>query len=845
MKRGLYYLLAEPFIVIFYCFFQPTRFRKDLEIKSSLRLKRSAMMLRLTLPMLLISYPLVLMVLMSLNTMFPEIFALPSMFNFLLASAGNTFLGVVGGIALGITGGIGLGITGGIGFGIAGGIALGIAFGFEGGIVFGVIGGMIAGITGGIEEGIVVCFIVGVVGGIVGYVLGGIEGSIVIGILFGIAGGIEGGIEGGGSIENNESIGLGITTGLVIDIAFSIQFGIIRGIAIGIVFIISYILGYCRLPLYLVSAASGLWAYITSQNNPQQVFTYLHRSALYWDECVFLLLLGLKKILLIAAHQDSERTLKEIAFIVSKRPHQILAAQVASLEIALYDLEMRNTLRDIAQSTQRLTDIFPQEAGLIAPRWVTLFARINDASRDAARFCSPLGRHARSIALKDMISNLKKIHINTAFEDSRLNKRLGGVINTWLIAAENELQELKKMPQEMGQIDNPYIPGPALKLHDSLFVGRSDLAKMLDENLSRISQRPTFLLCGERRMGKSSTLNQLPNLLGARFIPIIYDLQVRGLSSSAASFLGAIAEEIYKATSARGMQIKKLQYQYLYEASQKNEATVYRLFDGWLKSLEYKLESMDRTLLLAFDEYEKLNEADMYQLLNLRLLLDWFRSVVQNRSRFILLFSGVRTIGEMGTRTGISWASYFVNVQILRVSFLRWEEAYQLITRPAHDFPSEQVFGAGVVDEIIRVTGCHPFLLQAICSAIIDNLNADKREHAEIRDVNIAVDQILENWWDTYFRDLWERTSQNQRACLVALNRQHECDVQEIIMQSLKLRLLNRYDNNLDERLVRYNLQKLLERNLVLFENNAYRISAPIFSEWVKRSSIFDPLEEE
>jgi len=59
-----------------------------------------------------------------------------------------------------------------------------------------------------------------------------------------------------------------------------------------------------------------------------------------------------------------------------------------------------------------------------------------------------------------------------------------------------------------------------------------------------------------------------------------------------------------------------------------------------------------------------------------------------------------------------------------------------------------------VVEQIIHVTGCHPFLIQAVCSALIEDLNADNRERAEIEDVTRAMNQVLENWWDTYFRDL-------------------------------------------------------------------------------------------
>ncbi|MGZ3647055.1 MAG: hypothetical protein ACXVCM_24740, partial [Ktedonobacteraceae bacterium] len=130
------------------------------------------------------------------------------------------------------------------------------------------------------------------------------------------------------------------------------------------------------------------------------------------------------------------------------------------------------------------------------------------------------------------------------------------------------------------------------------------------------------------------------------------------------------------------------------------------------------------------------------------------------------------------------------------------------------------------IERIIHLTGCHPFFIQAMCSALIENLNVDDRQHAEPGDVALAMDQVLENWWDTYFRDLWERTDQYQRACLVTLRHIGDSDPQKIAQE-----------NNLDEKIVRRTLQTLFKRDLVLLENDLYRIATPIFEQWIDRIS--------
>src|SRR5579885_316519 len=727
-----------------------------------------------------------------------------------------------------------LAILGGIGGGIVGALVKSlsetrrarfigrIAERFPERLAWVMLGGLAGGLAGAIGRGIQVTLSTGLVDG---FLL-----ALVVGLTLGLVRGLSAGCAWGllGGLMWSLALALGVTLTLAQPLLpDSNQFltleSALRLLAIlGLAFFVGYLPGLYRLPFYPLSVTSALRAALASRRNPPGVFRYLQRSALHWDELVFLPLPGLKRTLVLATEQDLERAQQEIAFIARERPHQLAAARAAALEILLRDLEQRERLQEIAQAFEQIAELLPPDVRLIDPHWVTPFARLSDASRDAARACSPLGKQARGQALQEMLGHLSRLHGYSALNDTRLSQRLSNVIRLWQQAALQAQEELKRGREGGSWIENPYKPGPVLELRDTLFVGRRDLIRQLEAALEKGAGRPTFLLTGERRMGKTSALQQLPYLLGARYIPVIFDLQLRGLTASAPAFLEAIAEAVVHVLATRGLPAKRLEYALLREASRENEAEVYRMFTLWLEQVEALLGCEDRTLLLIFDEFEKLEEAGKQNYLDLHLLLDWFRHTIQHHPRLALLFSGIGTFGEFGA----PWVSYLVNVQILRVSFLRPIEARELIIHPTPDFPGEQVFGEGVVEEILRVTGCHPFLVQAVCSALIDYLNAKARPCADLTDAVEAAGQVIENWGDTYFRDLWERSSQEEQRCLMTLNRLGSADASTLARQA-----------GMDERDAHHALRLLLKRDFVAQERAIYRIAVPLFSQWILEKS--------
>lgn len=453
------------------------------------------------------------------------------------------------------------------------------------GMMLGIVSGSLVGSIGSILLGLVSGSVGGVLAGIVVSIGSSLVGSIIFGLVLGSVADIVGSTI--FSTLDDPKIGtviwsIGVVFGVVFGSLFNtgnMVFGLAVGGIGGIGASMGGIIGYYRILLYPVSGISALKAYLSSRKRPQEVFAFLEHSSVHSDERVYLPLPYLKRTLLIAYDEEPDKALAEIAFISAERPLQLRAARAAALEIALRDLETRKTLSEIAGASQRLNEILSQEAKLIDPQWVTPVARLSDASRDAMRFTMPIGRQARSMALEDIIANLRKIHPNVAFRNDQLNKRLGQVVEAWLDIARHEQERSKHAAQDIGKIDNPYKPGQVLAAHDPLFVGRDDLAQQLEYHLNKGSHRPTLLLNGERRMGKSSALLQLPYLLGSTYVPVFYNLQDPGIYARTTTFLGTLAGKISHEMSTRGIPVEQLAYTRLQELGQISDPSAYDVFD--------------------------------------------------------------------------------------------------------------------------------------------------------------------------------------------------------------------------------------------------------------------------
>lgn len=160
-------------------------------------------------------------------------------------------------------------------------------------------------------------------------------------------------------------------------------------------------------------------------------------------------------------------------------------------------------------------------------------------------------------------------------------------------------------------------------------------------------------------------------------------------------------------------------------------------FDEWLDEVETTLGQ--NTALLMLDEFEVLDGAISKGRFDEEDVLGMIRHLIQHRPRFKVMLAGSHTIEEYQR-----WASYLINVQVVRISYLEKEEARQLIEHPVADFTLR--YEPHAVEYILHLTHGHPFLLQLLCAEIVAYKNEQDpsvRRLATVNDVEASIPSAL------------------------------------------------------------------------------------------------------
>ena len=312
-------------------------------------------------------------------------------------------------------------------------------------------------------------------------------------------------------------------------------------------------------------------------------------------------------------------------------------------------------------------------------------------------------------------------------------------------------------------LPNPFVFGnPVTELNSNLFTGRRDIVQQIEQGILNTIQAPTMLLHGQRRMGKTSILNQLPRLLGPGFLPVTVDCQVAA-SGSPTVFFRYLGRALSNSLNRRLPRTQAGGGPADFQAPELADLAVdpFLVFDEWLDGVQAALPG-NLKILLCLDEFERLGEA-IRGGWGLR-LLDLVRHWYQFRPYLVLMLAGSHTFEELGP----DWTDRFISARRVKVSYLKSDEVRSLLTRPVPDFGL--AYAPGTLDALFEATRGQPFLTQAVASELVQHLNLTRRKEATLDDVEAAVGRALDSGGE-YFANIWSGIPDGGKATLRDLAR--------------------------------------------------------------------------
>jgi hypothetical protein len=304
-------------------------------------------------------------------------------------------------------------------------------------------------------------------------------------------------------------------------------------------------------------------------------------------------------------------------------------------------------------------------------------------------------------------------------------------------------------------IPNPYVIGNPVT--GSVFVGREDIMRRLEELWLPSQQVPSVVLYGQRRMGKSSILHNLEAVLGDRAVIVDFNLQVMGIVNSTHELLYALAIEMYD----RLPQPLPVTFQEP-ELSQFMQNNPYQSFLRFLKHLDSVRSG--RRFIITVDEFELLEQLIEANVVEQRLITFW-RGLIQTYPWFVMVFAGLHTLDEMRQDY---WCPLFSSVTAIPVEPLSFSAVQQLITQPSPDFELE--YEPIVIQKIFTLTNGQPYLVQLLGHTLVTYFNRMVFEQGAVRDKRITSQdlEIVINSssfyrdGDAYFMGIWRQAERSK-----------------------------------------------------------------------------------
>ncbi|MEM7028128.1 MAG: AAA family ATPase [Chloroflexota bacterium] len=537
----------------------------------------------------------------------------------------------------------------------------------------------------------------------------------------------------------------------------------------------------------------------------------LRQHAAFWDEYQYIPWFGLDEHILLILDRSPDEGHRALEYVTNHK-NQRWAARSVQIEIDAQRLEESLTVQAIGNVYFRVA------AGELegpASALLRSFSRISKDVEAASQQVSAYNQRLAFSAIEDRLDQLIR-ELTRSSETYAI--RFRPIAIGWRQIIGDHGKQLVALEEERQEIVNPYVIGAPLTERQAIFIGRTNISTHI-ERLILNADSPPLLLYGQRRMGKTSLLNNLSRLLPSTIVPLFVDLQ--GPISLAKDYTGFLYNlsraMITSASKHRGITFPPL-------TRAEIDVDPFTAFDEWLDRIETLLG--DETALLTLDEFETLDYAINKGRFDEETVLGTLRHLIQHRQAFKVMIAGSHSLNEFQR-----WANYLVNAHVIEIGPLLKEEAVQLIERPVMDFRLK--FTREAIERILYLTQYHPYLTQLLCSEVVIYKNDQTpatRLLATADDVNQSMASALQRG-SLFFADI----AQNQVDAAglnvlqaLASGEGHAAQSRETLSENLDI------PDQIDA-----TLAHLEQRDLIIRDEGLYRFRIPLIRYWFQ-ANYFD-----
>jgi len=301
---------------------------------------------------------------------------------------------------------------------------------------------------------------------------------------------------------------------------------------------------------------------------------------------------------------------------------------------------------------------------------------------------------------------------------------------------------------------NPYIAGAPVT-DARMFFGREDIFDWIEHNLAGQYGDHILVLHGQRRVGKTSVLKQLPARLPRRYIPVFFDLQGR-THTSLDRFLWWLAREIVRVLKQEREIVVSLPEKEAFAGDAEYLETQF------LPALEPILG--ESSLLLTFDEFDTLEVSEARESLGRPLVETLHRLMGRRGLNFIF------SIGSSGRKLENMQAAYtefFKAALYKKVTFLSRADAARLITQPVEGILE---YDPPAVERILRLASGHPYFTQLTCHEAFSLCQQTAQSRVHAADVERVLDDVIERG-TVNLKFVWDEASDIEKWALAGLAR--------------------------------------------------------------------------